>query len=126
MALGVMHWILSDIIEQSLLEFVHASNPVVRVFCLGNLEIYAYTFASATHPNAVTAGYVRYKTYLYVEKPPKCSICVGLGHVARTFGLLSSCVGIGKQYEGKKRTPPVPLCLNYGKEHISISHRCHR
>lgn len=126
MAVGVIHGVTLDITEEHLLGALDASSPVVRVRRLGKTESVAVTFASATLPDDVKVGYVRYKIYLYVEKPTQCSSCGRLGHVAAACRSPSSCVRCGKKHDTEECPAAAPHCANCGKGHISTSHRCPR
>lgn len=61
---------------------LHAASYVVRVRRLGETESIALTFASATLPDAVRIGYIRFKSHLSIEKPTQCMLYGRLGPVA--------------------------------------------
>lgn len=74
----------------NLLETGQVSSQTARVSGLGVSKTVPITFAFATNPGPVTVGYVLYKSYLYVQKPPQCATCGRPGHVAKAIRLPSS------------------------------------
>lgn len=126
MAVGVIHGVTDDISEQDLLSAVTATSQVVRVRRLGKSQSVALTFASATLPESVTVGYVRFKMYLYVEKPTQCMACGRLGHVAAACASPPSCIRCRKQHDEGECSARAPCCANCGRGHLSTSRRCPR
>lgn len=124
MAVGVIHGITSDISELHLRHALRSSTPVVRLRRLGQSQSVALTFDSKTLPEDVTVGYVRYKVYLYVERPTQCTLCRRLGHIAAACRFPSSCASCGKIHEGNDCTSAVPHCVNCGRGHTASSRHC--
>lgn len=74
MAFGAIHGVTRDITEGHIMAAFRATSSVVRVYRLTEGESTALMLASMTLCEAVTIGYVRYKTHPYVEKPTQCTL----------------------------------------------------
>lgn len=100
MAVGVIHVVLRGITEDHLMATLCLTSHIVRVRRLGDAELIALMFASATLPEAVTMGYVHCKTNVCIEKPHSVyTLCGRLGHVAAACQSPSSCARCGKVHE---------------------------
>ncbi|KAK8764994.1 hypothetical protein V5799_032393 [Amblyomma americanum] len=125
-AVGVVYGIQPGMTATDIEACVRSTVPVLSVRIPSPPSPAIMIFASCRIPERVIIGFVQYRVKLYVDRPPRCRLCGGIGHVAAVCRKPYACRRCGAAHDTSLCPAPRLRCLNCGRDHDSRSKACPR
>lgn len=125
-AVGVLYGIQPGMTASQIQASIRSKVPVLGVRIPRPPSPAIVTFASSKIPDYVSVGLVQHRVHLYIDRPPRCKLCGGIGHVVAVCPKPAACRRCGETHDKAQCRAARQRCLNCGQEHDSRSKMCPR